>query len=219
MKESYTLYKYNLNQFYRPVFEQIEAYVCAQSIDETTREDRLGELLDVFLNAQSEGKSVHKLVGNDIDRFCKNFCDDFDLKSRIRYIMRPISIAAWLLFANSVFEFALWLTSTARETGDYNVLHCISQSSLTTYLLPCIPLLIVILVTNMILRRLMLKKRRLTTDIFTVTYLIEGVILGVILMLTHFYELRISCPTLIILVCSVLYLSIYYVLKFKNKGK
>lgn len=218
MKESYTLYKYNLNQFYRPVFEQIEAYVCAQSIDETTREDRLGELLDVFLNAQSEGKPVNKIVGNDIDRFCKNFCDDFSLKSRIRYIMRPISVAAWLLFANSVFDLVLWLIFTAKETGDYNILHCISESGLSGYLLPCIPLLIMILITNMILRRMMLKKRRLTTDIFTVTYLIEGGILGVILMLTHFYEWRIPCPTLIIFICSVLYLAVYYFIKLKNKG-
>lgn len=215
MKESYTLYKCNLNQFYRPVFEQIEAYVCTQSVDEQTREERLGELLDIFLSAQSEGKPVHKIIGNDIDRFCKSFCSDFNIKNRIKYVMKPLSFVAWLLFASSIFDFVLWLWFTASETGDYNIFHCVSRSNLVTFLLP---LLIIILITNMILRRFMMKKRRITTDTFTVAYLIEGGILAAVLMLTRANEWAISCPTWMVFICSVLYLAVYYVLKIKNKG-
>ena len=76
MKDSYVFYKDKLNEEYRTVFDQIEMYVISQNIDENTVEDRLGELLDIFLSAGESGKDVHKITGNDLEHFCKTFCSD-----------------------------------------------------------------------------------------------------------------------------------------------
>ena len=74
MKDSYVFYKDKLQGEYKDVFDQVEMYVNCENIDELTREDRLGSLLDMLLSAQESGRPVKKVVGNSIEDFCKMFC-------------------------------------------------------------------------------------------------------------------------------------------------
>lgn len=55
MKDSYIFYKDKLGKEYLAVFEQVELYVLSRNVDESAIEERLGELLDIFLSTEAAG--------------------------------------------------------------------------------------------------------------------------------------------------------------------
>ncbi len=103
MKDSYVFYKDKLGGEYASAFEKIEMYVLTQNFDEAAREERLSELLDIFLAAKDEGRPIERITGGDIPRFCRTFCSDLGMKNRllaaVDYIYR---IAFWLLIFSAV---------------------------------------------------------------------------------------------------------------------
>ena len=57
---------------YRLVFEKADMYsTVSGSGDQNIEDDRLMNLFDLLIEAQHEGKPVEKIVGNDIEAFCK----------------------------------------------------------------------------------------------------------------------------------------------------
>ena len=98
MENSYILYTHKLKGEYAETFKEIEFYCDTAGIDDDSKEERLSELLDMFINAQQSGKSVKKIVGSDIAWFCKEFCSDIDLKSKLKVLARTIKSLAWFVF-------------------------------------------------------------------------------------------------------------------------
>ena len=90
MKDSYFYYKDRLRGEYLSSFEQVEMYVLTQSFDEAAYEERLSQLLDVFLTAQESGRPAEKITGGDIQQFCRTFCSDLGIKNRIFFRRIPI---------------------------------------------------------------------------------------------------------------------------------
>lgn len=83
MINSYAIYIEKLEPEYKPVFKKISDYVYASNMDEVRNEEMLSEVMDTFLSAQSEGRSVEEVVGGDLESFCKGLCSDIGVKSRI----------------------------------------------------------------------------------------------------------------------------------------
>lgn len=212
IKESYTQYKRNLNDIYRPVFEQVETYVFAQNIDVKTREDRMGELLDIFLNAQAEGKPVNSIVGNDIDRFCKNFCSDFTLKNRIAFILEGLKYAIWTPAALVILNIYFWITDGEAKANNYNFFRCMSLGNTLIYLIIFLSIITLFLITNVVMRHIMFKTKRLSLKAVTVVFLVEAVILLVVSLKFHLFEISISIPTWIIVLILIIYYVLYYFL-------
>lgn len=104
MKESYVFYKDRLSGSYLSVFEKIEMYVLTQGFDEAAYEERLSELLDIFLTAEADGQPVEKIVGNDIPQFCRTFCSDFGTKNRILSVVDFLCFDAVLLLIFSAAD-------------------------------------------------------------------------------------------------------------------
>ena len=104
MRDSYMLYMDKLEGEYMDAFKQIDHYVSAERIDEDTQEEYMGALLDVFLLAQQEGKPVSKIVGTDMERFCKSFCEDFSWKNKILGAVDTWKNFAWIIFCLSALD-------------------------------------------------------------------------------------------------------------------
>ena len=69
MRDSYVFYVDKLEGEYRETFQGIEAYIIGISGDDDTKEEKMSTLLDLFLNAQEDGKPVQKLVGKNVKMF------------------------------------------------------------------------------------------------------------------------------------------------------
>lgn len=212
LREGYYQYKANLNDIYRPVFEQVETYVFAQNIDVKTREDRLGELLDIFLNAQAEGKPVSGIVGNDIDRFCKNFCADFTLKNRIALVLEGLKYAIWTPAVLVIFDVCYWIADGRAKADNYNFFRCMSVGNALTYIIIFLSMITLLLITNVVMRRIMFKMKKLSVKGLTAVYLIEAVIVLAILLKFRVFVIVIPAPTWIIALIIILYYVLYYFL-------
>lgn len=73
MRDSYVFYADRLTGEYKDAFAGVETYALSISIDEETQNEKLDELLDMFLSAQEAGTPLEKIIGNNMDRFCKNY--------------------------------------------------------------------------------------------------------------------------------------------------
>ena len=104
MRDSYAFYTDKLTGEYRTVFDEIEMYIGTQTCDDITKEDKLSQLLDMFLSAEEEGKPVHKIVGGSVEEFCKTFCSDFGFEGTMLNILDMFKTLAWCFIVLSVFD-------------------------------------------------------------------------------------------------------------------
>lgn len=129
MRDSYILYTDKLKGEYLEVFDKIQLYVNSFDIDEDTREDQLGNLLDTFLSAQDENRSVYDITGKDIAAFCKSFCEDYSLQNRLVFMFDQLQSYAKLVFFISLLilcEFFFQILDGKEVhfwtfTGDFNL--------------------------------------------------------------------------------------------------
>lgn len=99
-----TLMAERLEGDYRQVFERAELYCCTMGIAAEVENDKMMNLFDVLLTAQSNGKPVEKIVGKDIKRFCECYFEDYSIKERICHLPCQIYRGAWVVFIFSILE-------------------------------------------------------------------------------------------------------------------
>lgn len=61
---------------YREVFEKADLYGSFKGVEEEILEDKLMNLYDLLMEAQHEGKPVEKIIGPDMEKFCKEYFED-----------------------------------------------------------------------------------------------------------------------------------------------
>ena len=83
MSNSYVLYKKQLEGTYQTTVNKIEVYVNANNLDPVSKEELMNSLLDTFLSAQKDNRPVEKITGNNLERFCREFCSGFGFKENL----------------------------------------------------------------------------------------------------------------------------------------
>lgn len=213
MKDSYVFYKDKLNAEYKSAFEQVEMYVSFQTVDQTTSEERLGELLDIFLSAQDAGKPVQSIVGGNLEEFCKTFCSDFGVKNRVLLILDRLKSTAWLLAVFSLIDILLLLLDTA-DGGHPDIWHNVSSLNISSFFTAFAVSAVMFIATNAILSHVMFRLKRVSMSVFKAIVWIEAGISFAAMMLIleneniHLFDV----PAWIVAAVSVLYLAIYYLL-------
>lgn len=90
MINSYAIYIEKLQPEYKTVFKTITDYVNACSPDAIRTEELLSDVMDMFLSAQSEGKSPDQVTGGNLKSFCEHLCADIGIKSRILSVLEML---------------------------------------------------------------------------------------------------------------------------------
>lgn len=91
---------------YRAAFDGAHKYTLTQDFPSSYSDDKMAELYDLLLTAQEEGKPAEKLVGKDIEAFCKEFFSDFQPVNRLFRMLKSLFAVACVLF---IFGIAEWL--------------------------------------------------------------------------------------------------------------
>lgn len=110
MTNSHAFYIDKLQPEYKAVFKQISDYVTANNMDELRNEEMLSEVMDTFLSAQTEGKPVEQVIGNDIKSFCEQLCSEIGMKSRIINFLEAIQPIFTILAIFSILDLFEMLT-------------------------------------------------------------------------------------------------------------
>lgn len=221
MKDSYRFYVDKLGSEYRKVFDQVEMYVGTQGIDENTREEHMGQLLDLFLTAQGAGKPVNKIAGSNIEEFCKAFCSEFDWKNRLYSILDGLKGLAVAL----LWLCALDIIGLLMQNQSIGVWQAFSTFPISGYLLGILCGFATGFVSNVVVRRYMFKSKRVSMRALKViTWGLTGISCIVMFALVLSDKNGRAYPIWLVSLCAAGYLAAYHIfcykrLKEKNRGK
>lgn len=92
---------------YKEAFEKIDLYGSMGNIDNDIYEDRMTNLYDMFIQAQSEEKPVDKIIGDDIEMFCKKYFTVEDKGHKLGKFFGSFGWIMTLTFIYSIIELAI----------------------------------------------------------------------------------------------------------------
>lgn len=217
MKNSYIFYTDKLDREYLAVFEQIEMYVQSQNVDDDTKEERLGELLDIFLSAAERGDPVQKITGSDLEQFCKTFCSDFGVKTRLMFVLDWMRSIAKVMIFVSVLDL-VFPEPDVMPGRDVSVWRHFSSLNISGYFIGIFVAGMVAMILNIVLRRIMFRRKRISMKVLKVVSA-AGAVLGFVIIYGFLGANSINvieCPVWLVLGASCVYLGFYHVFRGRH---
>lgn len=217
MKDSYVFYTDKLSADYRKAFDQVELYVQTQQIDELTREERMNELLDIFISAEEAGKPIERVVGKDIEAFCKAFCSEFDTSHRVLSFLDGLKVIAKTFVLVSLldvfFLFLDWL-----DGAKIDLLSSLTSLNTSGFLLAILVTATLGFLSNFIIRRIMFKRKRISMKVLRAIPVVVAIVAFIVGFSVILFDIAdfIACPVWLIFAIGALYLAIYYPLSYKR---
>lgn len=214
MKDSYIFYTDKLDKDYLAVFEQIALYVQSQNVDDDTKEERLGELLDIFLSAAEREKPVRDITGNDLERFCKTFCSDFGVKNRVLFFADWFKSIAKILIFVSVLDL-IFPENGGDFSGGASLWDSLSTLNISGYFIGITVSGILAAAVNLLLRRMMFRQKRVSMRILKAVSAAVAV-LGFVIVFSFLSmnSMRLfECPAWIVFALSAVYVCLHYLLR------
>lgn len=182
MRDTYAFYTDKLQGEYKDAFQQIEMYMDGKACHMEDFEDRMMELLDVFLSAQEKGRSVTSITGRNMEQFCKNFCEEISWRSCLRNLADLLKFDAWWLLICLFLELPFILEEW--EGGWKRFFFATTEIDFGAYFLMVIVSWIVLRLFQMAVRYIMFKVKWLSWRIYISIsiILIAGLFAGGIIM-------------------------------------
>lgn len=94
----YSRYVERLSGDYRKVFDKVEVYAQLHQISEKVSGEKLMDLLDMLLAAQEDGKETAAVIGEDIEKFCRQYFSDYGWREVLENFVNLIYYEIWWLF-------------------------------------------------------------------------------------------------------------------------
>lgn len=211
MRDSYTFYLDQLEGEYKEIFHVIDIYVGTQRWDEDTQEEKMSELLDIFISAQKSNRPVEKIVGADVEQFCKNFCDGYDIRSRILKIADYFhGISVWLMIICGIDFLAFFMDLS--DGKSMNFWTYTGELNMTGYIISLLMIILVGVLVDLLLRRLIFRGGKAARRICNLISICVSIIIFVATYMLLGIDSRIikNCPLWILFVFSGAYYVIYH---------
>lgn len=93
---------------YREAFDGAYKYTVFSRFSAEYTEEKMAELYDLLLTAQSEGKPASMIVGEDIEAFCKEYFSDYEPENKLADFAGSIFAVALTALLFALFD---WLTA------------------------------------------------------------------------------------------------------------
>lgn len=90
---------------YKKAFSKIAVYGTLSPIDSEKYEDRVLNIYDMLIEAQAEGRPVEKIVGGDIEAFCKEYYKSHHKLEWFGNGLKRIFVLMAITFVYSLLEF------------------------------------------------------------------------------------------------------------------
>lgn len=214
MRDSYTLYQDKLEGEYRETFKQINLYFGTQKVDDDTQEEYMGDLLDIFLIAQEEGKPVEKITGKNLEHFCKSFCSDLTWKQKVLKVFDQLKIMAWFTFLMATPELLFSISDIVN--GNVNIFELTSDINIFGYILGFCIVDVVAAITNAITKKVMFKIKKVSMMILQIIIAVLAIASFIVYLMLVFGDSTWDIPLWIAAFVSGLYLLLYYIFNKKR---
>lgn len=208
MTMEFELMKEQLKGEYRKIFEAAWIYGIMKNVSNEMLIDRLTEIYDILLTAQTEGRDVRRIAGTDTERFCKDLYGDYTLTDRIKFIPRIMYTYAWWIFVIALVTF------TADNSGRSNIL---------PYLFGIGTGVIFELICRFVIAKVMFKSRKISPAAWNNMALLIFVAIFIgMLFSQHYISVQLNVPTLPLIIGSGVYIAVFFtarsIYRYKNFG-
>lgn len=196
---------------YREAFDGAYKYILTHSFPASYSDEKMAELYDLLLTAQEEGRPAEKIVGTDIEAFCREYFSDFEPENRLAGILSSLfGVACVLVF----FSLVDWLC--AEELLPFG------QFRLNASPLICgLCCGFVLSAVFRVMQPLVMKTKKISAGTWAVIYcvmLIAAIAAATVLM----HGRVLSIPGAPVLICAavyiVLYLAVSAVIRYRKTG-
>lgn len=210
MKDYYRIYKDKLKGEYLQIFDKIELYSLVDGGNSDFYQERMMDLVDMFITAQTKGMPVEKIVGKDVETFCKTYFEDYTLKERLKKLPAQYIGSAWFVF---VFELLLIWPHIKSGASIWN-----AKSNIEPYLLGLLVGTAGMGLISAFFKPLMFRIKRLNSTMFMVGVL-AILIGGFVLLISLDIQMELYIPAWIVLLISCGYILIYHSVKIYQNCK
>lgn len=202
MKDSYSNYMNQLKGEYKTVFTDIETYGWTVEIDSILFEEKMSELLDVFISAQEGERGIETIIGDDVNTFCQNFFAEIPRISMVREFFDSIKRMAWFLLVIDIIDILMNLGNEEEAVSDLSSIIFLFFSS---YVLSRI--------LEMVGRKLLYKKVRMNAKARRILLVSMELVLIVVLVAVsmNFTDGLLNIPSTVEAAVLAIYLVIYYI--------
>lgn len=214
MRDSYGLYVDKLQGEYLEAFKQINRYFCTQQVDDDTREEYMGDLLDIFLIAQEEKKPVKRIIGKNLEHFCKSFCSDLTWKQKVLKVFDRLKIMAWFTFLMATPELLFSISDIVN--GNVNIFELTSDINIFGYILGFCIVDVVAAITDAITKKVMFKIKKVSMKILQIIIVVLAIASFIVYLMLVFGDSTWDIPVWIAALVSGLYLLLYYIFNKKR---
>lgn len=207
MKDSYSNYMDKLTGEYKSVFLDIETFGWTVNIDSIFFEEKMNELLDVFISAQEENRDVESIIGEDVNTFCSNFFDEIPKISMAREFFDSIKQAAWGILVIDIIDILVCMRSEEKSISD------ISSLLFMFFGVYVLSRLLEIGVRKLLYRKVKLNYKKRRTIV-----MVADIVLIVLLMAIALKYLTglLNIPSIVEVLVLAVYLIIYYLVNYKR---
>lgn len=97
---------YQLEGEYLDTYERAELYANLRNINSRVSEEMLGDLYDLLVSAQKDGRQIEGIIGSDLELFCKDYFSEYDIKTRLAELPRTFFKCFLFVF---IFEIVIMI--------------------------------------------------------------------------------------------------------------
>ncbi len=209
----YNVMETQLSGEYREVFARAQLYSTLKHISDDVVDEKMIELYDLLLTAQTDKKPVNKLIGKDENKFLKNFFGDYTFAERLRRLPAVFYKWAWVLFIIESIE------AIAADNTIKNFFHI--RSDISGYGIGIITGILIYFICNTILAPVLLKKKKVSYGGWYLM-LLAMIIVFIGVGVEFFGDTSIMLLTHPFILCSGIYIIIYLIVRsiwrYKNYG-
>ena len=207
---SYIAYKDKLKGAYLQAFDFVETYSAMLEVPEQETEDMLSNLLDSLYQAQENEQPVEKIMGTDLEHFCREYFQDY---TYIGNFLRAF-IPSFYRLAIIIFLFSFLDLMTREEhvtllhaTIDVGGYVCGGLGGIASGIL-----------TSAVAKVILLRMKKFTNKIYTfitISLFVCCMVIAVILC----EDLVITVPGFLVLLVSGAYIALYKLMQWTKRYK
>lgn len=209
---SYLIIKDQLKDEYLKTFEFIEQYGLQHMITEDVMAEKMMDLIDLLLEAQNGNVPADKIVGSDKVSFCREYFSDFSFKDLLKSAAKTICTSAWFVFILEILNMLFCtgddgfnLFSYKSDNADLLLAFIIGWNSY-----------IIFDVIGYFMAKCGCYSRKLMSVLRIVMFAIS--ITATVVACLIIGNKEILLPGCILIICSGIYLALYYGIRFVKTG-
>lgn len=208
----YFLDKDKLEDEYKEAFSKVEAYSVVQGVKEEDEEEMLANLVDMLYTAQVEGKPVEKIIGNDIEKFCKQYFAEYSgfgkLFSNVPAMVYRIM---WFMLFCSVLEFI-----ALSKKGTVDIL--MASTDVSSFMVGILTCIVSLFLTMILLKPILFRLKKINVLVVSIIQLVIAVLLVAVLVV-FMGDKIFSAPLYMVLLGGIGYVVIYKTLVLYKRYK